>query len=89
LLATALAPRSPKGDDLRVITVQGVVDRVGPTLLHVRLGGAATHVNDVVIAEAGRKDQVGAGDLVLGVSVHTAKDAVELIRHCGAQRAAA
>ncbi|MPZ79142.1 MAG: PucR family transcriptional regulator [Actinophytocola sp.] len=72
-----------------MITVQGVVDRVGPTLLHVRLGGAATHVSDVVIAEPGRKDQVGDGDLVLGVSVHTAKDAVELIRHCGAQGAAA
>jgi len=72
-----------------VITVQGVVDRVGPTLLHVRLGGAATHVTDVVIAETGRKDQVADGDLVLGVSVHTAKDAVELIRHCGAQGAAA
>ena len=72
-----------------MITVQGVVDRVGPTLLHVRLGGAATHVTDVVIAETGRKDQVADGDLVLGVSVHTAKDAVELIRHCGAQGAAA
>lgn len=72
-----------------MITVQGVVDRVGPTLLHVRLGGSAAHVNDVVIAEPGRKDQVGDGDLVLGVSVHTAKDAVELMRHCGAQGAAA
>jgi len=72
-----------------VITVQGVVDRVGPTLLHVRLGGSATHVNDVVIAEPGRKDQVGDGDLVLGVSVHAAKDAVELIRRCGTQGAAA
>ena len=72
-----------------MITVQGVVDRVGPTLLHVRLGGSATHVNDVVIAEPGRKDQVGDGDLVLGVSVHAAKDAVELIRRCGTQGAAA
>jgi PucR-like helix-turn-helix protein len=72
-----------------VITVQGVVDRVGPTLLHVRLGGAATHVKDVVIAETGRKDQVADGDLVLGVSVHAVKEAVELIRHCAAQGAAA
>ena len=72
-----------------MITVQGVVDRVGPTLLYVRLGGSATHVTDVVIAEAGRKDQVADGDLVLGVSVHTVKDAVELIRHCAAAGAAA
>ncbi len=72
-----------------MITVRGVVDRVGPTLLHVRQDGSATHVSDVVIAEPGRKDQVGDGDLVLGVSVHTAKDAAELVRHCGAQGAAA
>jgi GTP-sensing pleiotropic transcriptional regulator CodY len=72
-----------------MITVQGVVDRVGPTLLHVRLGGTTQHVSDVVIAEPGRKDQVGDGDLVLGVSVHTAKDAVELVKHCGTQGAAA
>ncbi len=72
-----------------MITVQGVVDRVGPTLLHVRLSGSTANVNDVVIAEPGRKDQVGDGDLVLGVSVHSAKDAVELIRRCGAQSAAA
>jgi hypothetical protein len=72
-----------------VITVRGVVDRVGPTLLHVRQDGAATHVSDVVIAEPGRKDQVGDGDLVLGVSVHTAKDAAELVHRCGAQGAAA
>jgi GTP-sensing pleiotropic transcriptional regulator CodY len=71
-----------------VITVQGVADRVGPTLLHVRLAGEATHVSDVVIAEPGRKDQVSAGDLVLGISVHSAKDAAELVRHCGAQGAA-
>jgi hypothetical protein len=72
-----------------MITVRGVVDRVGPTLLHVRLDGRASHVSDVVIAEPGRKDQVGDGDLVLGVSVHTVRDAVELVRHCGAQGAAA
>jgi hypothetical protein len=72
-----------------MITVRGVVDRVGPTLLHVRQDGAATHVSDVVIAEPGRKDQVGDGDLVLGVSVHTAKDAAELVHRCGAQGAAA
>jgi GTP-sensing pleiotropic transcriptional regulator CodY len=72
-----------------MITVRGVVDRVGPTLLHVRLGGTNQHVSDVVIAEPGRRDQVGDGDLVLGVMVRTAKDAVELVRHCGAQGAAA
>ncbi len=72
-----------------MITVQGVVDRVGPTLLHTRLTGAEAHVTDVVIAEAGRRDQVGDGDLVLGVAVHSTKDAVELVRYCGSQGAAA
>jgi len=70
-----------------MITVQGVVDRVGPTLLHIKLGGAtsAAHVTDVVIAG----DQVGAGDLVLGIGVTTTKDGVELVGRCGEQGAAA
>jgi hypothetical protein len=72
-----------------VITVQGVVDRVGPTLLHTRFAGKGGHVTDVVIAEAGRRDQVGDGDLVLGVAVHATKDAAELVRYCGSQGAAA
>lgn len=72
-----------------MITVQGVVDRVGPTLLHTRLAGSGAHVSDVVIAEAGRRDQVGDGDLVLGVGISGTKDAAELVRHCGAQGAAA
>lgn len=72
-----------------MITVQGVVDRVGPTLLHTRLAGSGVHVTDVVIAEAGRRDQVGDGDLVLGVAVHATKDAAELVRYCGSQGAAA
>ena len=72
-----------------MITVQGVVDRVGPTLLHTRLAGSGMHVTDVVIAEAGRRDQVGDGDLVLGVAVHATKDAAELVRYCGGQGAAA
>src|SRR5690349_1142236 len=65
-----------------MITVQGVVDRVGPTLLHTRLPGQAEHVTDVVIAEPGRRDPIGQGDLVLGVGVHTTKDAAELIKYC-------
>ncbi len=69
--------------------MQGVVDRVGPTLLHTRLGGDGGHVTDVVIAEPGHKDPVGDGDLVLGVGVHTTKDAAELVRYCGSQGAAA
>lgn len=63
-----------------MITVQGVVDRVGPTLLHTRLPGQAEHVTDVVIAEPGRRDPIGQGDLVLGVGVHTTKDAAELVK---------
>lgn len=72
-----------------VITVQGVVDRVGPTLLHTRLAGAGAHVTDVVIAEPGRRDPIGDGDLVLGVGVHATKDAAELVKYCGAHGAAA
>ncbi|MGB3443930.1 MAG: helix-turn-helix domain-containing protein [Actinophytocola sp.] len=72
-----------------MITVQGVVDRVGPTLLHTRFAGKGGHVTDVVIAEAGRRDQVGDGDLVLGIAVHASKDAAELVRYCGSQGAAA
>lgn len=64
-----------------MITVQGLVDRVGPTLLHTRLGGEG-HVTDVVIAEPGRRDPIGEGDLVLGVGVHTTKDAAELVTYC-------
>lgn len=74
-----------------MITVQGVVDRVGPTLLRITLPGehAMAHVTDVVIAEAGRRPQVADGDLVLGVSVSSTAQAVELIRHCAERGAAA
>ncbi|HEV2783805.1 MAG TPA: helix-turn-helix domain-containing protein [Actinophytocola sp.] len=73
-----------------MITVQGVVDRVGPTLLRLTVAGEpAAHVTDVVIAEAGRRPHVADGDLVLGVSVSTAARAVELVRHCGERGAAA
>jgi hypothetical protein len=73
-----------------VITVHGVVDRVGPTLLRLTLpGDPAAHVTDVVIAEAGRRPAVADGDLVLGVSVSTAAQAAELVRHCGERGAAA
>ncbi|SDD60764.1 PucR family transcriptional regulator [Actinokineospora iranica] len=75
-----------------MISVQGVVDRVGPTLLRTALAveqADGLHVTDVVIAEAGRRAQVGAGDLVLGVAVASTQDAVALVRHCGAHGAAA
>lgn len=74
-----------------MITVQGVVDRVGPTLLRITLAGehAVAHVTDVVIAEAGRRSHVADGDLVLGVSVSSTSQAVELIKHCGERGAAA
>jgi hypothetical protein len=73
-----------------VITVRGVVDRVGPTLLRITLPREpAGQVCDVVIAEAGHHAPVGAGDLVLGVAVGTAAAAVELVRHCGERGAEA
>jgi GTP-sensing pleiotropic transcriptional regulator CodY len=65
-----------------VVTVQGVVDRVGPTMLRAVLVTAAPQsVTDVVIAEAGRRTQIAAGDLVLGIAVAGRKDAVDLVRH--------
>ena len=73
-----------------MLTVQGVVDRVGPTLLRaVLIAQTPCPVSDVVIAEPGRRGQLAAGDLVLGPAVGTGKDAVDLIRHAGERGAAA
>ncbi|HEX4724528.1 MAG TPA: helix-turn-helix domain-containing protein [Pseudonocardiaceae bacterium] len=73
-----------------MLTVQGVVDRVGPTLLRaVLIAQAPCPVSDVVIAEPGRRGQLAAGDLVLGPAVGTGKEAVDLIRHAGERGAAA
>lgn len=83
------SPATPTETINRVITVQGVVDRVGPTLLHTRLAGRGGHVADVVIAEPGRRDPIGDGDLVLGVGVHATRDAAELVRYCAGEGAAA
>ncbi|WP_026424989.1 helix-turn-helix domain-containing protein [Actinokineospora inagensis] len=74
-----------------MITVQGVVDRMGPTLLrtvHTVLDPAPA-VTDVVIAEAVKRTGVGTGDLVLGVAVASTQDAVELVKHAGENGAAA
>jgi hypothetical protein len=77
-------------DGAAMLTVQGVVDRVGPTLLRaVLIAPAPCAVSDVVIAEPGRGAQLSAGDLVLGAAVGTGRDAVELIRHAGERGAAA
>jgi hypothetical protein len=77
-------------DDGRMLTVQAVVDRVGPTLLRTVLAGVEPDrpVGDVVIAEPGRRSPLSAGDLVLGAAVGSAREAVELIRH-GADRGVA
>lgn len=73
-----------------MLTVQGVLDRVGPTLLRAALlAEPSTAVNDVVIAEPGHKAPLGAGDLVLGVAVGSAREAAELVRHGGDRGAAA
>ncbi|MBA8926419.1 hypothetical protein BC739_003618 [Kutzneria viridogrisea] len=65
-----------------MVTVQGVVDRVGPTLLRAVLTAAEVQgVTDVVIAEGGRRTPTAAGDLVLGVAAGSRRDAVELVRH--------
>ena len=73
-----------------MISVRGVVDRVGPTLLRTVLPGAGdVAVTDVVIAELGRRTHLAAGDLVLGVAVSTTEQAVDLVRHCAEQKVAA
>ena len=73
-----------------MITVRGVVDRVGPTLLRMSgADGETNQVGDVVLAEAGRRTPVAAGDLVLGVAVSTVKQAADLLAHCAEQGAAA
>ncbi|HJP78418.1 MAG TPA: helix-turn-helix domain-containing protein [Pseudonocardiaceae bacterium] len=73
-----------------MLSVQGVLDRMGPTLLGaVYLAPSAAAVNDVVIAEAGRKATLASGDLVLGVAVSSARDATPLVRYCGERGAAA
>ncbi|MGH3863911.1 helix-turn-helix domain-containing protein [Actinokineospora sp.] len=73
-----------------MITVQGVVDRVGPTLLRIVDPHDPTpQVSDVIIAEAGKRTHVATGDLVLGIAVSSTADAVELVRHSGAHGAAA
>lgn len=73
-----------------MLTVQGVVDRVGPTLLRAVLTvEQPCAVSDVVIAEPGRHTHLAAGDLVLGVAVWSGKDAVDLVKHAGERGAAA
>jgi hypothetical protein len=73
-----------------MLSVQGVLDRMGPTLLGaVYVAPSAAAVNDVVIAEAGRKATLASGDLVLGVAVSSARDATPLVRYCGERGAAA
>ncbi|GLZ42395.1 helix-turn-helix domain-containing protein [Actinokineospora sp. NBRC 105648] len=74
-----------------MISVQGVVDRMGPTLLRTVLATDehARLVTDVVIAETARRTQVAAGDLVLGIAVQSTAEAVELVGHCAEHGAAA
>lgn len=73
-----------------MITVRGVVDRVGPTLLRaVVVPDGTVKVTDVVIAEPGRKAQLAAGDLVLGVAATTAAPGCELVAAAADRGAAA
>ncbi|MGH3622279.1 MAG: PucR family transcriptional regulator, partial [Sciscionella sp.] len=73
-----------------MVTVQGVVDRVGSTLLRsIEPAPVSQRVTDVVIAEDPKRQSIAAGDLVLGVAVGTARDAVTLVRHAGERNAAA
>lgn len=79
-----------------MITVRGVVDRVGPTLLRVialpagpaELRGAA-RVADVVISEPGSTTRIAAGDLVLGVGAVTVPAVTDLLADAAGNQAAA
>lgn len=71
-------------------TVRGVVDRVGPTLLHaVMLPDEDRAVADVVIAESGPNHHLAAGDLVLAVATDGVDTATALLRECAERGAAA
>ncbi|MGH3439600.1 MAG: PucR family transcriptional regulator [Sciscionella sp.] len=73
-----------------MITVRGVVDRVGPTLLRaVAVPNEAVKVTDVVIAEPCRKAALAVGDLVLGIAAANAAQAAELVRNAGERGAVA
>jgi hypothetical protein len=73
-----------------MVSVRSVVDRVGPTLLNaVSVPETCPAVADVVIAEPGVSTHVSAGDLVLGVAVADAEDAIALVRHSAEREAAA
>lgn len=70
--------------------MRSLVDRVGPTLLHVvSMPEGAPAVADVVIAESGTGTHIAAGDLVLGVATADAGQAVALVRHSAEHEAAA
>ncbi|ASO22428.1 hypothetical protein FHR81_004215 [Actinoalloteichus hoggarensis] len=72
-----------------MITVSGVVDRMGATLLRARSAtGLGAPVADVVIVEPGDTPRPGAGELLLGVAVTAVSDAAALVRS-GAQHQAA
>ncbi|GAB3277291.1 PucR family transcriptional regulator [Parasphingorhabdus pacifica] len=73
-----------------MLDVHALADRVGPTLLRVVVAPEETGcVGDVVITEPGHIPKVAQGDLVLGVAVTNAQEAVDLARGCGADHAAA
>lgn len=77
-----------------MITVAGVVDRVGPTLLRAVPAASTPYaqarpVTDVVIAETSRRNPVAEGDLVLGVAANTPGRAAKLVGYAGTRGAAA
>jgi hypothetical protein len=73
-----------------MLTVREVVDRVGPAVLRILVQhDSPSAVTDVVIAEKGGKSPLAAGDLVLGVAVNAAKEAVNLIQQGSRRQAAA
>ncbi|APU17253.1 helix-turn-helix domain-containing protein [Actinoalloteichus fjordicus] len=72
-----------------MITVSGVVDRMGATLLRSRSAtGLGRQVADVVIVEPGDAPSPGAGELLLGVAVTAAAGASALVRACAEHHAA-
>lgn len=74
---------------LHVITVADLAVTLGGGLVSVLLDPAHAEVDDVVIAELGMTPLARPGDLVLGVGLREAGEAVEAVRACAASGAAA
>ncbi|SFS39632.1 helix-turn-helix domain-containing protein [Saccharopolyspora flava] len=73
-----------------MLDIRALVERVGPALLRTVISSeASTVAGDVVIAEPGEPTTATGGDLVLGVGITEAEQALRLVRECGERGVAA